>query len=164
MDYTVHGILQARTLEWVAFPFSRGSSQPRDWTQVSRIAGRFCTSWDTREAFKASMQTHKFNLFFWSSFPYKGSRVRVKLILNEVICFSPVNLVFVSLIYKAPGREPRRVNGERFFFPPLQEHQLHIYTRTFWQGSTKLISSPDLTFFKNILYRRTIWEIEWKWL
>ena len=38
MDYTVHGILQARILEWVAFPFSRGSSQPRDWTQVSRIA------------------------------------------------------------------------------------------------------------------------------
>ena len=34
-DYTVHGILQARILEWVAFPFSRGSSQPRDRTQVS---------------------------------------------------------------------------------------------------------------------------------
>ena len=47
--YTVHGILQARILEWVAFPFSRGSSQPRDWTQVSRIAGRFFTSWATRE-------------------------------------------------------------------------------------------------------------------
>ena len=30
MDYTVHGILQARVLEWIAFPFSRGSSQPRD--------------------------------------------------------------------------------------------------------------------------------------
>ena len=30
MDYTVHGILQARILEWVAIPFSRGSSQPRD--------------------------------------------------------------------------------------------------------------------------------------
>ena len=41
MDYTVHGILQARILEWVAFPFSRGSSQPRDRTQVSHIAGRF---------------------------------------------------------------------------------------------------------------------------
>ena len=39
MDYTVHGLLQARILEWVAFPFSRGSSQPRDQTQVSRIAG-----------------------------------------------------------------------------------------------------------------------------
>ena len=48
--WTVHGILQVRTLEWVAFPFSRGSSQPRDQTQVSRIAGRFFTSWATREA------------------------------------------------------------------------------------------------------------------
>ena len=50
MDYTIHGILQARILEWVAFPFSRGSSQPRDWTQVSHIIGRFFTSWATREA------------------------------------------------------------------------------------------------------------------
>ena len=38
MDYTVHGILQARILEWVTFPFSRGSFQPRDRTQVSHIA------------------------------------------------------------------------------------------------------------------------------
>ena len=44
MDYTAHGIIQARILEWVAIPFSRGSSQPRDRTQVSRIAGRFFTS------------------------------------------------------------------------------------------------------------------------
>ena len=46
----VHGILQARTLEWVAFPFSKGSSQLRDWTQVSRIAGGFFTGWATRDA------------------------------------------------------------------------------------------------------------------
>ena len=44
MDYTVYGILQARILEWVAFPFSRGSSQPRDQTYVSHIAGGFLTS------------------------------------------------------------------------------------------------------------------------
>ena len=50
MGYTVHGILQGRMLEWVAFPFSRGSSQTRDWTQVSCIAGGFFTSWATREA------------------------------------------------------------------------------------------------------------------
>ena len=50
MVYTVDGTLQARILEWVGFPFSRGSSQPRDWTQVSHIAGRFFTSWATREA------------------------------------------------------------------------------------------------------------------
>ena len=41
MDCIVHGILQARILEWVAFPFSRGSSQPRDRIQASWIAGRF---------------------------------------------------------------------------------------------------------------------------
>ena len=50
MDYTVHGILQVSVLDWVAFPFSRGSSQPRDWTQVSHIIGGFFTSWATREA------------------------------------------------------------------------------------------------------------------
>ena len=44
MDYTVYRILQARILEWVAIPFSRGSCKPRDRTQVSRIAGRFFTS------------------------------------------------------------------------------------------------------------------------
>ena len=44
MDYTVHGILEARILEWVAFPFSRGSSQSRDQTQVSHIVGGFFTS------------------------------------------------------------------------------------------------------------------------
>ena len=44
VDYTSHGILQARILEWVAFPFSRGSSQPRDKTHVSCIAGGFFTS------------------------------------------------------------------------------------------------------------------------
>ena len=48
MDYTVHGILQARILEWVAFPFSRGSSQTRDHTQVSHIAGGFFTSWASK--------------------------------------------------------------------------------------------------------------------
>ena len=50
MDCTVHGILQARILEWVVVPFSRGSFQPRDWTQVSLIAGRFFTNWAIREA------------------------------------------------------------------------------------------------------------------
>ena len=44
MDYIVRGILQARILEWAAFPFSRGSSQPRDRTQVSCIAGGSFTS------------------------------------------------------------------------------------------------------------------------
>ena len=47
---SVHGILQERIVEWVAVSFSRGSSQPRDWTQVSYTTGRFFTIWATREA------------------------------------------------------------------------------------------------------------------
>ena len=47
---SIHGIFQERVLEWVAIFFSRGSSQPRDWTQVSHIAGRRFTVWATREA------------------------------------------------------------------------------------------------------------------
>ena len=61
--WTVHGILQARILEWVAFPFSKGSSQPRNRTQVSCTAGRFFTSWTTREAQE-----------YWSGWPYAFSR------------------------------------------------------------------------------------------
>ena len=54
MDYSpsgssVHGILQARTLEWVAIPFSRRSSRPKDQTQVSCIADGFIIIWVTRE-------------------------------------------------------------------------------------------------------------------
>ena len=62
---SVHGILQARILEGVAISFSRGSSQPRDWTQVSCIAGRFFTIWATREAplytYKYSQKSRKQN-------------------------------------------------------------------------------------------------------
>ena len=55
MDYSpagssVHRVLQARILEWVATPFSRVSSSPRDWTWVSCIAGSFFTMWASREA------------------------------------------------------------------------------------------------------------------
>ena len=47
---SIRGILQARMLEWLAISFSRGSSQPRNWTQVFCIAGRFFTNWALREA------------------------------------------------------------------------------------------------------------------
>ena len=70
MDYTVHGILQARIPQWVAVPFSRGSYQPRDRTQVSHIAGRFFTSRATREAHQliySLTNTYVFYLAFFSS-------------------------------------------------------------------------------------------------
>ena len=57
---SIHGIFQARVLEWVAISFSRGSSQPRDRTQVSHIVGRCFTVWATREVLKSTM--NQFNL------------------------------------------------------------------------------------------------------
>ena len=59
---SVHGNLQARLLEWVDFPSSRGSSQPRYWTQVSLIVGGFFTSWATREGQE-----------YWSGWPIPSS-------------------------------------------------------------------------------------------
>ena len=55
---SVHGIFQARLLEWIAISFSRGSSWPRDWTKVSRIAGIPFTIWATREAKSSLIRKH----------------------------------------------------------------------------------------------------------
>ena len=62
---TPYGILQARILEWVAFPFSKGPSQPRDWIQVSRIAGGFLTSWTTRGRPKWDLELHNPRWGLW---------------------------------------------------------------------------------------------------
>jgi len=58
MDYLVHGILQSRILDWVAFSFSRGSSQTRDWAGVSCIAGGFFTSWTTVQFSSVQLLSH----------------------------------------------------------------------------------------------------------
>ena len=63
---SIHGIFQARVLEWVAISFFRESYWPRDQTQVSCIAGRFFTSWATREAL---FWNSVFNWMYLSLFP-----------------------------------------------------------------------------------------------
>ena len=69
LDYTIHGILQARILEWVVIPFSRESSWPRDWTQVSCVASGFFTSWATRELLSCFLQIliYKFWFVTWGT-------------------------------------------------------------------------------------------------
>ena len=79
MDYTVHGILQARILEWVAVPFSRESSQPKDQTQVFCTVGGFFTVCATREA-------------TFSNISYDSNKSDV---LN-VICFITISLLTYS--------------------------------------------------------------------
>ena len=98
MDYTVHGILQARTLEfWVAFPFSRGSSQLRYWTQVSLIAVRFFTSWATWEAhlLKRMVQIqaiHSLPLLIWENLSqaHSGAKSSSHSIVNTSTVFPTV--------------------------------------------------------------------------
>ena len=72
---SVHGILQARILEWAAFSFSRGSYWLSDWTQVSCITGRFFTIWDTRAGYFVNLLTVVlvfFFFFFWYYISRRG--------------------------------------------------------------------------------------------
>ena len=65
---SVQGILQARILEWVAIPFSRGSSWPRDRAWVSCLACSFFTVWATGEAVTVFFVIHSWHLFFFHAF------------------------------------------------------------------------------------------------
>ena len=62
--FPLPGILQARILEWIVIPFSRGSSQPREWTPVSCIAGRFFSIWVTREIHDLTLASKYFEVDF----------------------------------------------------------------------------------------------------
>ena len=109
MDYTVHKILQARILEWVAFSFSRGSSQPRDQTQVSHSAGRFFTSWATREALFKNMNHFKswLNLLqccFCFGFWFFGQEACGSLALQTGMEPAPPALESRILITGPPGK------------------------------------------------------------
>ena len=83
MDYTVHGILQARVLEWVALPFSRGSSQPRYRTQVSHIAHAFFTSWATRDALSTMIPLKCPNAVFWTRWTITNSSLHSTLVVVQ---------------------------------------------------------------------------------
>ena len=88
-DYTIHGILQARILEWVAFPSTRGSSQPRDWTQVSHIAGGFFSSWAAGEAHEYRRKAACWNNSFpvWS--PVSSNSVIWGLLKCKLLGLTP---------------------------------------------------------------------------
>jgi len=68
MGYTVHGILQAGILEQVAFPLSRGSSQPRGWAQVSRFADKFFTAEPQGNTYYFIFQNKLVKSLWYSSF------------------------------------------------------------------------------------------------
>ena len=73
--FSVHGVLQAWILEWVAMPSSRGSSQLRDQTQVSHISGIFFTVWATRKSHE-----------YWISFSRGSFRPRNQIGVSFIAC------------------------------------------------------------------------------
>ena len=83
---SIQGIFQARVLEWVAISFSRGSSQPSDWTRVSGIAGRRFTVWATREAISPSLM---FLILVKFNKPWTN-----ELKTPSVLCFKQLTSVF----------------------------------------------------------------------
>ena len=91
-EYTAHGILQARILEWVAFPFFRVSSQPKDQTQVFHIAGRFFTSRATREGWPVSLTPPKMCSHL-QVFPDSSSG-RTYVILNTQVLLRQLSVAF----------------------------------------------------------------------
>ena len=85
MDYSppgssVHGILQARILEWAAIPFSRGSSQPREWMWVSHIASKFFTIWTSRGV--ECVTYHFFRESSWSRIQTRVSCIAGRFFTN----------------------------------------------------------------------------------
>ena len=95
---SVRGVLQARTLEWVAIFSSRGSSWPRDWIWVSWIAGKFFTFWATREAMAGT--TWPLHLIIYSS-EYIARK------FGNVLCLlSDLNKYNYSFIRKYSFQQP----------------------------------------------------------
>ena len=92
---SVHGILQARILEWVTIPFSRGSSQPRNRTQVSCIGGRRCNLWATREdEFKGATTLQSIAISLISEVCIIGNLRNLWIWLFKFIFFFLVKIVF----------------------------------------------------------------------
>ena len=100
---SVHGILQARILEWASISFSRGSSRPRNRTQLSHILGRCFNLWATREALELSIVVH---------FSYQHQNCFLKYIKPE---------------HKNWGSTRCSVTTQRrmIFFPPSWQHFAH---------------------------------------
>ena len=101
---SVHGILQVRTLEWVAIPFSRGSSWPRDQIRISCFAHRFFANWATREAPSVTFHLPKsfpplktiWNVISWKNLS-QVSPTEVSFIPPRILQHSH-DLTFVTLI------------------------------------------------------------------
>ena len=97
--YRVYGILQARILEWAAYPFSRGSSQPRKGTGISCIVGRFFTSWATREA--PCSQFYRKKIYAQNNIGRISPQISIAIILSDTIkSYFLFSSAYLSVFFK----------------------------------------------------------------
>ena len=141
VDYTGHGILQVRILEWVSFPFSRASSQPRDWTQVFHITGGFSTSWATREAREVSKTP--FKLVRWvlscSLLMSVSEAFSVTFTLNKIYTKLWVTETVFGPQVKSPPQ--RQVWQHCSPFTPKLSYLWLIHVNV-WQKPAQLVKNP----------------------
>ena len=136
----VFGILQARVLEWRAIPFSRGSSQPRDWTQVSCITGIFFIIWATR-GLEIGVDWIKSVEEFWKNsicVSCLGSYIRGKRQIYIFYCYLPRNIYLLmahikSLININEEGSQKKIcqSREKYYFPDhgsSTQKQIHHQT------------------------------------
>ena len=119
---SVHGILQAKILEWVAIPFSRGSSQLRDQTWVSCIAGRFFTGWAIREIHQTCFSP---NVLISGNRIINLSLKKKKLPWTYISLLTVLPFIFLSLTFK---QQILLVPPSKCILPLTNFHCLPYYT------------------------------------
>ena len=132
--FSVHGIFQARELEWVAISFFRGSSWPRDRTQVSCIAGRHFTLWATREAPR---------ILEWVAYPFSrdlpGTGIKPGSPVLQADSLSQGASLAAQLVKNPPAMQ------ETWFDPWIGKipwRRERLPTPVFWPGEFHGLYSP----------------------
>ena len=119
--FSVHGIFQTRVPEWLAFSFSRGSSQLRNRPGVSCIAGGFFTSWATREAQRPARVAYYKSILPLYLCPSYSSHLRTILLQIPAHSCSLSLCSVMTCFHWLCGRSPQRISS-----PGLQWHPLLI--------------------------------------
>ena len=167
---SLHGIFQARILEWVAISFSRRSSRPRDWTQVSCIVSRCFTVWATREV--TPEWPSGFHYFFQVNPEFCNKELMIQAIVSSSSCFcwlcraSPslaakniVSLILILTIWWCPSESHLLSSWKRVFAMTacsLGKTMLAFVLLHFaLQGQTCLLFWVSLDFL--LLYSNLLW-------
>ena len=107
-SFSTHGIFQARVLEWVAIPFSRGSSPPRDQTQIFWTAGRCVIVWATQAHVQREWLQSFLFYFFWSIVALQCCAFLLYSKLNQLQVCVCVCVCILSFSDSFPFKSPHR--------------------------------------------------------